>query len=1245
MAQYQQLTLDDVYNAFELLDPNMPFQEWAQIGRSLYSEFDDAGLDAFKQWSELGSSYKESEFQAWRKNFKQVTRTTIGSFIRAAINAGWKPARKEFTKEERAAFALERQKRIEESEKKRKLAEQAQWQALKTEQQLFHDLPKIRKQAHIGNYLAGKMLHMAYQFNDLRRWENEKVTVKDTGYTFYTSSTVRALWSDLGNKGKFCGFEKLADKKGKKSGNQKFASADAMTEIGFTSIGYTEQTTRVFVGGGYANCLVGHMVTKECWISPVGEGHIPTIIHKLRKQYPNIQFIAAPDNDKQGLASAKEAQGPWTVPAMAGADWWDVWRNEGNQALAAQLANIRGFELVISNSRYLHAPIKPGLNLLESDMGTGKSYSVKNYIKANLQAKTLIISHRKALAQSLKTSMTKDEKGIDVQYYEDLIVKGSSDQGQFLRQADCLVISVDSLYKLVGSQWDTVFVDEAEQNLAHYFAETNTYAEQNLNMLHFLLTHSKTQILADAHLGELTKNFCAQIGLNSGVHYHNEFKIGTGKTINIFESKNHLSEFVKQQLIQGQKSYIFANSKRAVKNLAIQLEQERERGHFDGEILVVHADLKDDPKVKAALKDIEAAVPNLDIIIASPTLGTGFDIPSHAHKFTSTIGFLNSTVGSAEEGHQGLNRARDVQEFNVYIDPAQRSEPTDADFIYNKLIDERSTETIRFLNIDPQTGDFASRNPLFEWLYCEVKAQINLSKNDYKGRFIELAEKSGYTINFIEKDEIGAKMGREAHKVANERTDRIALREIQAAKCLTGDDLEAMNNNSEAYSSEEITKSRCAYDLNLFDASNDELDDLYDFAKEIYSEYLQPGENYHFNEQDDAPLQIPATDLELIINALTFKQSKSRFVNSLKRLSLVALSPDTVKTLDRREVNQADKSRANWRHQSIKRAHLLKILKAVGLDEQLNYSGKEWSETTIKAKLVNWLKKPKTQDELFKYSGVTVTEKTKEKPVQWINNFLRSAGLPVKALGKRRVKGKATNVYGLDEQALAAVRTLVLLRARGIEQHMAEREENSSRVSHTLLMQEVTEFINNINDGMFDERHQSRFSRLMEQVSVLRNPEIVREHLQRAFAKIAHHFSDNSPVDNLLASDPSLPTVISNPIPQGGSPTIPANPSNHAALSWNREEAKIQKAAPDSAQNWNKENAVELTESVIAAVTDKLALNSSFVGELTSRYQQILRSTPKRTFIDWCLTLRDLYLGDFSANLSKDDVYNLMQLG
>ncbi|MBF4376820.1 DNA primase, partial [Vibrio anguillarum] len=122
-----------------------------------------------------------------------------------------------------------------------------------------------------------------------------------------------------------------------------------------------------------------------------------------------------------------------------------------------------------------------GLNLLKSGMGTGKSTTVQKFIRQNPQLKTLIVSHRRALAKSLRTSI--NDESIQVEYYEDLIIKDSGkgiDANMALRSANILVCSVDSLHRLAGSRWDAVFVDEIEQNLSHYFAETNRFGEHCL---------------------------------------------------------------------------------------------------------------------------------------------------------------------------------------------------------------------------------------------------------------------------------------------------------------------------------------------------------------------------------------------------------------------------------------------------------------------------------------------------------------------------------------------------------------------------------------------------------------------------------------------------------------------------------------------------------------------------------------------------------------------------------------------
>ncbi|MBF4370632.1 hypothetical protein EAY04_21820, partial [Vibrio anguillarum] len=101
--------------------------------------------------------------------------------------------------------------------------------------------------------------------------------------------------------------------------------------------------------------------------------------------HSDVEFIAAPDNDKTGWEMIERAGGFWTLPQAEGKDWSDVYITEGDEALVSQLNNVRGFQTLVSNTRYLQAEIRKGLNLLKSGMGTGKSTTVQKFIRQNPQ--------------------------------------------------------------------------------------------------------------------------------------------------------------------------------------------------------------------------------------------------------------------------------------------------------------------------------------------------------------------------------------------------------------------------------------------------------------------------------------------------------------------------------------------------------------------------------------------------------------------------------------------------------------------------------------------------------------------------------------------------------------------------------------------------------------------------------------------------------------------------------------------
>jgi hypothetical protein len=1125
------LSFDEIEEALNFLDPNLPLKEWSKIGRSLASEHGNNIRDIFEHWSSKGSSYHEKEFDKhWRNFINKTKSTSFGSFIYEITQAGWSPKKQTLSEEDKQTRKAEWLKRKAEADLHREKVIKQQWDNLKEEQALFNSWPINFSPT---GYMREKQMTELTKYIDARLGRDK----------FNNACLCWPIYSELFNKGDFCGFERILDKK-VKVGNRvlnKFASDNTKTDAGFVTFGkeWVHGRKRVFVVGGLADAYSAHVTSGEVIVTPIGEDNIPDIVKKIRTQYPDAEIITAPDNDNKGRLVIDRAGGMWTLPQSEGKDWSDVYLTEGKDALLSQLFNVRGFEVVTSNTRYLSASIRSGLNMLRSGMGSGKTTVVRGFIEDNITKKILIVSHRRALAKSIESGIS--SKDVKVQYYEDLVIKNAQgiDANLPLREAQILVCSVDSLWRLAGSHWDVVFVDEVEQNLFQYYAKTIAHGEHCLNFLSFALTHSEVQILADAHLGDLTKNFCNYIGLQSGVLYHNEYQIGQGKKLYIYESKAHLTEVMMQKFMDNNKAYVFANSKEDVKKMAQAVEIERERGNYNGKVLVVHADVANEKGVAEALKDINAIVPELDVIIASPTLGTGFDIKSESHLFKQTIGFLTSRVGTSEEGHQGLNRARDIKEFHVYVDPAERSEPENADYIRNKLIEEVSAETMRLLTIDPDTGEYARKNALYEWLYGEVKAKANLSQNSYKTRFLELAKADGYNIIEVAKNDLAAKLGCEIREQAKERTDRELLRDVTNATVHTGQAFDYMMNNGEDFTPTEISKSKVAHDLNLEDASEDEMDALYPLAKEVYDKFKEDGENIKFNETD-AAMVFPQSINNAVASALTYKQTKNRFVNNLKNLAWINVTPNTAKALDLKDVEHAE-SRVSWRHISIRRSHMIKFLQAAGIDEDLNYNGKQWTAEDLNKIIGPWLRQKRTQDNLFKYSGVTVTANALENPCQWFNNRLKSYAIPLQANKKRDRNGKAINVYSVDFEAFDGIKALVAMRTRGIEEALTE---NGDAINVEALTNSVTSFIDKIEAGDIKAGYSVLFSKLNKRCALAGQAEL-GDKLTHAFAKIAHLFDDK----HIEKTDPPLPVVISKQIGQGGSNKIAIDPYESTMVS------------------------------------------------------------------------------------------------
>lgn len=1020
MSKNKIVTLQDAANALSFCDPNGDFKYWMKLGTALAGEFGDQAFDIFDAWSSTGSSYNAKATKQYWKGWLRNTnpnRPNLSSLAYEAKQGGWVPDRHTtLSPEEVARRDKELAERAVRKESEQAIAQREAEQNIKQSHADFFAMPNDLPPTE---YMLKKHMTDIVDHLDIRFF---------TKPGFLGRMFCWPLWDDdprVNPQAQWCGYEKICDRKNEKK-QGKFLSRSGKNDRGFGVIGKPlNQVKRVFICGGLADGFSGHISTGETMVVVVGESNIPNIKRRLQELYPELIVVVSPDNDKAGIAQVEKAGGFWSLPEKAGADWSDVYINDGAEEVQRQLLNIRGLAYNLVNQRHLDIKIQPGLNLIKSGKETGKSYSTSEWSRNNRQLKTLVISYRRNLLQALA-------KSFDAQYYENLILGESSndtDRNMLLRQAMRLVITPDSLWRLQGSEWDAVIVDEADQTLQHFLSETMLKSGRqvlNIEMFAHLLCRASTQVMMDADLSDLTVGFCNYIGLQSGTYHINEYKPRQGSTLFVYESPHHMLAKLKDKLMTGERHYYCANSKNQIVNFDEKLQIAKRRGHWNGKWFSVCSDNSTDDQTGEIVRDIDNQVGEWNALLASPSWGTGISI-NKGHPFQATWGRFGSNTGTVEQAHQQLARARGITEYHVYVDPTERAEPTDPDQILRLDLAEPDAETAKFLKLED--GQLAFTSNLFEWVYCHVKAAVNKSKNNFKGLFLAQAEAEGYSIVHVMKNKMMVTFGKQDAEEASERLRRLDMLSMVDANLLDDDQLRKAMHGEEDQTQAAIIKSKVYQDLNLDAMQPEHVDQLVWDAASTFQSVTAIQTEFG----DDVINVWPASRRELIINALGFGQQQERLVSRIKKLAIAAMPAELVKALDLKDRKFAQ-SRAHLHHYAKRRHHLLCILAAVGIDDQLNYDGRTWNAMQITKDLRGWMLR--NREALYKYSDVTITDKAIDEPLQWLHDFLRKLAIEVVSHGRKRINGTQARVYGIDADSLSSIRILTGLRISGIQAAM-----------------------------------------------------------------------------------------------------------------------------------------------------------------------------------------------------------------
>ena len=109
--------------------------------------------------------------------------------------------------------------------------------------------------------------------------------------------------------------------------------------------------------------------------------------------------------------------------------------------------------------------------------------------------------------------------------------------------------------------------------------------------------------------------------------------------VQVFETKAQLTADLTNDVHEGKRCFVTANSKTLVESLA-----ETMRAQFEASrrILVVTSDTVGHDDVQSFLADVQAQALEYDVMLASPSIGTGIDIsfPDKAKRVDVVCGFF-----------------------------------------------------------------------------------------------------------------------------------------------------------------------------------------------------------------------------------------------------------------------------------------------------------------------------------------------------------------------------------------------------------------------------------------------------------------------------------------------------------------------------------------------------------------------------------------------------------------------------
>lgn len=820
----------------------------------------------------------------------------------------------------------------------------------------------------------------------------------------------------INTQGEFQGLQKIFED------GSKYFSAGLKKKGNFALIGsetLSKKLETIHVCEGVATAGSLHLFTSEPVFAALDAFNLEHVVKNLRLKYQKIRIIIWADNDKwkannldpkglplgnTGLIQANLTAMMWAncyvaYPEFTNldsarekqlTDFNDLHVNEGITALdkiiiqqpdinigltkkAQKLTRInhgmlsakqfaQGNKTTLDSRFISNIQIKEGVNLIRSPIGTGKTEMVENYIKQNKNCSVIFLTHLVSLVEDAASRLQ---------------LKSYSQCDNFdLQMQRRLAICLNSITKLTAEgdlpNYDVLVIDEAEQ----VFKRLSSKLDQKtliFGILKQLVKNTKTVICLDAHLSNLSVTLIKKWVNNKNINIvFNQYEVGQGRDIILYENKETLQIQAIRQLITGNNCYLTFNSKNEAKKTfhLIQKVLSEKKG------LLISSDNNGDHAVQAFFNNVNEESKKYDYIICTPSISTGVSI-SNKH-FTFVAGIFNCDINTPNDCMQAVGRVRDSSQIHIYLEKRRSNLPLNTSVI-SRAWHETHAYDLDLMNLSDQ-GQRIIICPEYESIRTKTIQERNRGHNNFFYEFCLLNKVDGYNISYSD-FRLDPSERSDLKKIKTYFAKNAHIIDLSNAEFIDVTVANIIENKSRKSQSESLSYEK------------HKLIDFYNLNK-----YYDAEVNEFILLDDEGKLRRKVINFELALNDREY---------AIK--------------LFKSQIEDHEQFSADLTHFATKQMLYKKLLQQLGLMDNSNififkpqgYDYKYNKESLINSKFFKWMKDNHTI--LQGVTNLPTMEKLELEPIRFISKLLSELGLKQIRSGKT----ENGNYYMLDLNSIS----------------------------------------------------------------------------------------------------------------------------------------------------------------------------------------------------------------------------------